>query len=191
MSGIKFLKNFIQKPSMVGAVWPSSPFLSKVIASEVALDSAKAVIELGPGTGVITPYIVEQLAQNARYFAVELNEELYSHFKEKYPALTIYNEDASQLEKLVASEKLKSIDTIISGLPWAAFPEELQKALLDAIIGVLSPGGYFATFAYLQGTLLPAGQRFKSLLGEYFGEVKTSKIEWRNLPPAFVYRCKK
>jgi hypothetical protein len=50
-------------------------------------------------------------------------------------------------------------------------------------------GGAFATFAYLQGTFLPAGRSFKKRLTKYFSKVVKSKVIWRNLPPAFVYRC--
>ena len=41
------------------------------------------------------------------------------------------------------------------------------------------------------GVLLPAGQRFKKRLHASFSEVTTSPGVWMNLPPAFVYRCRK
>jgi phospholipid N-methyltransferase len=55
----------------------------------------------------------------------------------------------------------------------------------------LGDGGYFTTFAYLQGLLLPAGQRFKKLLNKSFRQVTVSRVIWANVPPAIVYRCKK
>ena len=69
-------------------------------------------------------------------------------------------------------------------------PESLQREILNAVLSNLAPGGYFVTFAYLQGLMLPAGMRFRRLLSETFGEVRTSSVVWRNLPPAFVYRCR-
>jgi phosphatidylethanolamine/phosphatidyl-N-methylethanolamine N-methyltransferase len=80
---------------------------------------------------------------------------------------------------------------MISGLPWAAFPLALQEEVLDAVVAALRPGGRFTTFAYLQGTLLPAGRRFRRRLDEHFCEVRRSPVVWRNFPPAFVYRCRK
>ena len=62
---------------------------------------------------------------------------------------------------------------------------------MKAVLARLSPGGHFATFAYLQGLLLPAGMRFAGLLEDSFGSVQRSRTVWRNLPPAFVYRCRK
>jgi phospholipid N-methyltransferase len=78
---------------------------------------------------------------------------------------------------------------VLSGLPWASFPEELQLKLMDAVCEALAPKGVFATFAYLQGTLLPAGKRFGKTLESRFSEVRKSPVVWRNLPPAFVYKC--
>ena len=51
---------------------------------------------------------------------------------------------------------------------------DLQTTLLQAVLTRLSDGGYFATFAYLQGTILPAGMRFHKRLHEAFGEVRRS-----------------
>ena len=51
------------------------------------------------------------------------------------------------------------------------------------------PGGRFATFAYLQGLLVPPGQKFRRRLDDYFTRVERSRVVWWNLPPAFVYRA--
>ncbi len=58
-------------------------------------------------------------------------------------------------------------------------------------MSVLKEQGQFATFAYLQELLLPAGLRFRRMLRHYFREVSTSRTVWKNLPPAFVYRCRR
>ena len=93
--------------------------------------------------------------------------------------------------ELLEETGLGAIDSIVCGLPWAVFDEELQDSLLNATLDSLKPGGQFATFAYLQGLLLPAGKRFKEKLAQSFSKVETSPTVWRNLPPAFVYRCTK
>ena len=56
---------------------------------------------------------------------------------------------------------------------------------------VLRPGGRFATFAYEGLALLPRAQNFRKKLGKYFSEVKESPTVLANLPPAFVYRCRR
>ena len=96
-----------------------------------------------------------------------------------------------ELPEIMEKADIKTLNAIVSGLPWAAFPEKLQLGILNAVVDSLSDGGYFTTFAYLQGLLLPAGQRFKKLLKKSFKEVKISRVVWNNMPPAIVYRCKK
>jgi phospholipid N-methyltransferase len=83
------------------------------------------------------------------------------------------------------------VDCILSGLPWAAFPEQLQDRLLEEACKNLAPQGFFVTFAYLQGLLLPAGRRFARKIRGRFTHVEKSPVVWRNLPPAFVYRCQR
>ena len=38
---------------------------------------------------------------------------------------------------------------------------------------------------------IPAGRRFRGQLNESFSHVESSPTVWRNLPPAFVYRCRR
>jgi len=191
MSGLRFLKNFLKAPGTVGAIWPSSPHLAREMVKDVGLERAGAVVELGPGTGVFTPFILGSLGTGANFFAVELNKELHDCFKSRLPGVKVYHEDAANLRALLAAENLERVDTIVSGLPWAAFPPGLQDRLLDVVLSVLPEGGHFTTFAYLQGLALPTGLRFRAALRRKFSEVRRSKVEWRNLPPAFCYRCRK
>ena len=78
-------------------------------------------------------------------------------------------------------------DVIVSGLPWTAFPRELQMAILDNVLPHLAPGGCFATFAYWGFHQLPSGRQFRHLLHENLPGVETSRVVWANMPPAFVY----
>lgn len=191
MSGIKFLKNFVKSPGTIGAVWPSSSYLAEMITSEISLEESSSIVELGPGTGIFTSYILKKKKPDSKFFVVELNKELYEAIKQKFPDVKIYNKNAVNLKALAAKEGMDGVDAIICGLPWAAFPGSLQDELLNAIVDVLKPGGCFTTFAYLQGLLLPAGKRFRKTLKKHFTSVKTSRTEWKNFPPAFVYRCRK
>ncbi len=191
MSKIKFIKNFIKSPCTIGAICPSSRFLARLITSDIGIEKASAIVELGPGTGVFTSRVLDMKKPDSIFFAVELNKELYDTFKVKFPSVKIYNENATKLSSMVKQEKIDSVDVVICGLPWASFPPQLQDDLLDAISDVLSPGGCFTTFAYLQGLMIPAGMRFRRTLKNHFSTVKTSQTEWRNFPPAFVYRCYK
>jgi len=191
MSTTTFFKNFVKTPSSIGAVCPTSSYLSKELTLEIGLDKAKAVVELGPGTGAITPHIINALNPNTKFFAVELNKDFYNYFKKLFPYLKIYNEDASNLRVLLKEENLTSIDAVISALPWTTLPVNVQESLLTAIVDALNPGCYFTTIAYITGIFTPSGIKFKKKLKSHFSKVSLSRLEWKNIPPAFVYRCMK
>lgn len=184
---LKFLKN----PLQVGACCPSSAALCREITSEVGIEKATQVVELGPGTGVITEAIYSKVADKSRFAAVELDETLAEEIEKRFEGITVFRGCASQLENMLNSKGLPKADVVVSSLPFAIFSEELQEKILKGVIKALAPGGVFTTFTYLQGAILPAGIRFKRKLKENFPEVTASSVVWGNMPPAFVYRCRK
>jgi phosphatidylethanolamine/phosphatidyl-N-methylethanolamine N-methyltransferase len=186
-----FFKRFLSNPGLIGALLPSSPALCREITSHINIECAEAVVELGPGTGVITDEILAKLNPQAKFVAIELDNKMYENLHQNRPDLNVVNDSAENLPEIMETAEIRHLNAIVSGLPWAAFPEKLQIAILTAVIDSLSKGGYFTTFAYLQGLLLPAGRRFKKLLKKSFKEVKISRVVWNNMPPAIVYRCKK
>jgi phospholipid N-methyltransferase len=151
----------------------------------------RAAAEYGPGTGAFTGEILNRLSPGSRFFAIELEPAMAEAVKQRHPQLTVHQESAARVRDLCDRDGITNLDAIVSGLPWASFPEKLQRELLNAMMTVLPPGGQFVTFAYLQGLLIPAGRRFGKLLGDYFSEVRKSPTVWRNTPPAFVYRCRR
>lgn len=183
------LKQFLRKPSQVGAIAPSGVALCRELVTWLELDKAAAAAELGPGTGVVTQEILRQLNPAAKFFAVELDEAICKEFAAVLPQVKLFNANACELDKICAAENIAELNAVVSGLPWAAFPETLQRSILEAVIRSLAPGGKFSTFAYLQGLVLPAGYRFRKLLEEYFTTVTLSHVVWNNLPPAIVYCC--
>ncbi|HBF34936.1 TPA: ribosomal RNA adenine dimethylase domain-containing protein [Candidatus Sumerlaeota bacterium] len=159
------------------------------IQSEV--HKAGVVVEFGPGSGSITREVVARKTNDAIFFAIEMNPRMCEVFRHRFPEVEIFEDSAENVKALLQQKGVEKANSIVSSLPWAAFPSELQDKLLGAAFDVLEPGGIFTSFAYLQGMLLPAGQRFQKRLESLFPQVSKSRIVWRNLPPAFVYRCVK
>ncbi|TWT65315.1 class I SAM-dependent methyltransferase [Allorhodopirellula solitaria] len=186
-----FLKNFARNPTAVGAIAPSSQGLVDTMVDWFDWDELRGVVEFGPGTGVFTEGITQRLHPDAAFFAIERSPDLAALTRARCPATTVHEASAAEVQRLCQSEGMQQVDAIICGLPWASFPESLQAGILDATLDVLRPGGRFATFAYWQGVALPAGRRFSKRLRSSFSDVHRSPTVWRNLPPAFVYRCTK
>jgi len=189
--GLRFIREFVTQPFIIGAVAPSSQYLARKMIEGVDLGSARAVVEFGPGTGAFTDHILPELSAGCRYFAIELNPSMADAWASRHPGAKLHRGSVAHVDKMCGCEGIDQVDVIFSGLPWASFDDALQKQILDATMKVLRPGGQLITFGYRVGTLLPKGRRFYKRLPEYFSSVKRSEYVWRNLPPAFVVRCVK
>ena len=189
--GLKFLLEFLRHPINTGAIAPSSRSLACKMVSDIDLQSASVVVEFGPGSGAFTGEILKRLNKEALFCVIENNAQLFSVFCRQFPGINAFEDSAVNVQKILHSLGIEKADCIVCGLPWASFCGDMQDQILGATLGVLREGGRFATFAYLQGLLLPSGQAFKRKLSRCFSEVRKSSIAWANLPPAFVYRCVK
>ncbi len=186
-----FLKEFVKNPRTVGAVGPSSSHLAEAMVDRIPWADVRTAVEVGPGTGAVTRAIRERVRDDASFCVVEINPNHCERLRARFPDLTIHEGSATDLPSLCQDKQVDGADVVISGLPWAAFPSELQDELLDALVKTLRAGGRFATFAYMHGLPTPAGKRFRGELERRFSVVDTSEAIWRNLPPALVYRCVK
>lgn len=187
----KFLRNYVSKPNQIGAITPSSRYLCRMIVGGIDWKTTNYAVEYGPGTGPATPLILQSLQPGAKFFAVERNPEFCTVLRKKFPSLDLAEDSAVNIVELCKQRDIPHLDAVISGLPWASFSESLQVEILDPMMKMLRPGSQFATFAYLQGLWLPAAKRFRKLLDKNFSSVEVSPTVWRNIPPAFVYRCRK
>lgn len=184
-----FLREFVRSPGRTGAIAPSSSYLTAEIVRQAGVKKADCIVEFGPGTGSFTCEILRRKKENAFFVGIEANSRLVETLQQKFPQAKIIADSAENTPAILNNHHVTEADCIVSGLPWAAFPPSLQDTLLTAAVNSLRPGGRFATFAYLQGLLLPAGRRFQQKLHETFSKVHIGRIIWKNTPPAFVYRC--
>ena len=187
----KFLAAFVRRPFDTGAITPSSAQLAAAMVEDMDIPSADTVVELGPGTGVFTRVIESQLKPDAHFLCFEINRDMAEALAKRFPRVKVVNDSVEHLGQHLQAAGRDSVDATISGLPWAAFSPDRQQCLLDAAVKALKPGGRFATFAYSHAAWMPPARRFRELLDSRFSEVRTSKVVWRNVPPAFVYRCRK
>lgn len=188
---MEYIKQFLINPIETGTISSSSRGLSELITNTEYLLNKKCVVEFGSGNGVFTKEILQKISSDCLFFCLEINQKLVKETKKNCPNVIIYHASSKDVKKYLLKHKQNACDCIIASLPWAAFNQKKQEELLNAAYDSLEEGGEFYTFAYLQGLLLPSGIKFKKLLNKKFKQVKTTKIIWKNLPPAFVYVCKK
>jgi len=187
---LRFLSAFLREPARVGSLSPSSLALAQAMLRGCDLRNARTVVEFGAGTGAFTRLILERIGGHTAFLALELDDKHVRELRQRFPGVHVYRDSAERVQKYLADHRRKKADYIISGLPWANMPVNEQERILDAVIHSLTPDGLFTTFAYVHARCLPGARRFRERLEHYFVDVKTSRIVWRNLPPAFVYRCR-
>jgi phospholipid N-methyltransferase len=151
--------------------------------------SADFVLEIGPGSGAFTGPILESLRPEARFLAVEKCPELAKAVSEKFPRARVVAGCATSLTTHLQNHG--NPDSIVSGLPWAAFEGGLQDSILAEITAAITDDGVFATFAYFGPHRLKAGRAFRKKLDQHFREVGKTPVVLANLPPAFVYFCRR
>jgi phosphatidylethanolamine/phosphatidyl-N-methylethanolamine N-methyltransferase len=186
-----FLAAALRRPATMGAVAPSSERLGAVLAAVVPATGQPVVVELGPGTGAVSAVIARRLPPDGRHLAVELDPSMVAYLRDTRPELEVIQGNAADLGSLLAERGVERVDAIICGLPWALFDDATQARLLAAISAAVGPTGAFTTFAYLHGMTLSAARRFRAALRATFEEVLITATVWRNLPPAFVYVCRR
>jgi phospholipid N-methyltransferase len=189
-SSLRFFGSFLRQPARVGSLLPSSPTLARALVQHCPLETARVVVELGPGTGAITAPILERLGPRTLFLALELDAGHARALAEQFPRLKSYHDSAEHLETYLRRHHVRCVDCVISGLPWANMRSELQERILRPVVRCLHPEGVFVAFGYAHARWLPTTLRFRKQLRRHFAEVHTSRVIWRNLPPAFVYTCR-
>lgn len=183
-SRIKFFKEALKNLKTLGTVMPSSSFLSKRMLREIDFSQAEVIVELGPGNGAITKYIIEQLSPIARLICFEINNNFYSQLKEqKHPQLIVLNVSAGKIADELKKLNIKKVDCIISSLPLTILPKEVSEEILLKAFEVLEDNGSFIQYQY-------SLSYFKKVK-KVFRESISVEFEPLNIPPAFIYRCKK
>lgn len=181
-----FLGEFFREPFKIGAICPSSAALARVVADACDIRHGATVVELGPGTGSFTGPLLRRLGGHGRLVAVELNPRNSEVLRERFPRCEVIHDSAEHLARHLAAG---CADCIVSGLAWGNMLPKTQDAILDAILKTLSPEGQFVAFGYLHAAWFPTSLGFRRRLQRHFHRVETTPIVWRNLPPAFVFRC--
>jgi phosphatidylethanolamine/phosphatidyl-N-methylethanolamine N-methyltransferase len=150
------------------------------------IDLAESVVELGTGTGAITRYLAPRLKNPSKYLGIEMDENMVEYMKRQYPELRF---ESGKADTLGQWRDALSVDAVVSSLPWTVFSDEVQEKTIDAIDTVLKPGGCFVTYLLASTIWSPSARSLITRLNAHFETVERSRIQWKNIPPAYVFRA--
>lgn len=176
-----FLYKFMRAPRQIGSIAPSSMFLAKKMLEPVQWNQVRSVAELGAGTGSITRQLEKVLHKEAKVLLFEKDQHLRSQLSARFRHFACYT-DACNMQHALRREGIDGLDCILSGLPFFNFPSALREQLMSQIETTLKPGGLFIAFQYSLQMRKQLSQRF---------EIERVHFIPFNVPPAFVYVCRK
>lgn len=185
---VEFVKAAIRNPLEVATIFPTSKYLAERLLDLADVERPGQVAEVGFGTGAITKYLVPRLKDPKRYVGIELNGDMVHYMRRNFPGLRFEEGAAESLPQITGAGK---VTTVVSSLPWTVFSPEMQKRTLTGIHEAMAENGRFVSYVCVNAMWYPQAQHLRGLLHGMFRSVVKSPIEWKNVPPAFVYVCTK
>ncbi len=179
---LKFFKGWIDKPKSVGSITPTSSFAARRMASVINADSGLPVLELGPGTGVITKAILARGVKPQDLYSIEYSPDFVTHLRQLFPEVNVIQGDAFNLDKTLGDKAGMTFDSIVSGVPLLNFPIEQRIHYVEDLLNRIPPGRPIMQLTYGPFSPVPPGR------GNY--KVEHFDFVLRNIPPTqlWVYR---
>lgn len=179
---IRFFRGMMQGPKQVGAIVPTSSVTARKMASVIDTASGLPVLELGPGTGVITKQILARGIAPEKIVSVEYSRDFYERLVEDYAGVNFIHGDAFNLEKTLGAFADQTFDSVISAVPLLSFPMEARIRLIDDLLSRMPAGRPVVQITY--GPVSPVIAKPDRYHIQHFDFIV------RNIPPAqlWIYR---
>jgi phospholipid N-methyltransferase len=146
------------------------------------------IVELGAGTGIFTKEIIARLPKESKLVVFENNTALARLLRDELRAsvdkgrVVLIEDDAVNFPEHLNRLNIPKAHYVISGLPLANFDHKLRQKLFNAINAGMTDDGVYVQFQYLLASWSHVRKEF---------DAKIIGFEVRNLPPAFIYSCRK
>jgi phosphatidylethanolamine/phosphatidyl-N-methylethanolamine N-methyltransferase len=176
---VRFFRGWMDKPKAVGAIIPTSSVTARRMASVVNPASGLPVLEIGPGTGVITRAILARGIPAGKLYLVEYARGFVEHLRRNFPDVNVIQGDAFDLTGALGEDAPKQFDSVISGIPLLNFPVERRVAYIEDLLDRVPPGRPVIQLTYGPKSPVPPG------LGNY--SVRHFDFVIRNLPPTQLW----
>jgi phosphatidylethanolamine/phosphatidyl-N-methylethanolamine N-methyltransferase len=175
----RFLRSWLERPLVMGAVTPSGKVLARTMASFVDPRIPGPVIELGPGTGPVTDALIRRGVAQDRLVLIEYSPDFCQLLKRRFPKATIIQGDAYDLGETLSGILTEPAAATVSSLPLFTKPMDQRLDLLETAQSVMHPDAPFIQFTYAVVAPIPARSPAY--------RTRASNRVWRNLPPARVW----
>jgi phospholipid N-methyltransferase len=177
-----FLTKFFKHGRAIAALAPSSPWLSRELVRGIDFGGARAVVELGAGTGPVTAELLRAAPATCRVLIVERDPDFCRRLRQRFPSADVAETDAIHLDRVLTERGIERADHFVCGLPLPSFAPEARDRVLAVVARRLKADGTFRQLTHLPGLYYP-------LYAQYFSSVRFHFV-LRNLPPGGFYVCR-
>lgn len=176
---IRFFKGWMDGPKAVGSIIPTSGVTARRMASVIDTGSGLPVLELGPGTGVITKAILERGISPKKLIAVEYSDDFVQHLRAAFPEVTILEGDAFNLDKTLGRNAATTFDCVVSAIPLLNFPMDARIKFVQDLLDRIPAGRPIVQITYGPRSPVAPGR----------GPYTVEKLDFvvRNIPPAHLW----
>lgn len=146
------------------------------MAERLELAPESVILDVGTGTGIFLPYLLNNIGENGKIVALDLAEEMLAKARAKYPGENIEFLHADIMEIPIYEEMFESV------VCYSSFPHFRDKhKALTKIWQVMKPGGrvyichtssrdhingIHSTLPGMENDLLPASDEMHTLLSD-------------------------
>ena len=184
MSTATFVRDVVKRPLEMGAILPSSRHLARAMVDAAGVREGDCVLELGAGSGSFTEELTRRHPR-APLILVEPGEDLARGLSVRFPRARVLALRAQELGRIDLPRG--SVHRVVSGLPWALWPTDVQREILGVLAPLLSRDARLVTFHYVHSRALGRVAPFRELLRRRFTRVEHGAPVWANVPPAYVH----
>lgn len=182
MSTLAYLKSFF-KDKDVASVTPTSTTCIRHVCKPINFSEDIKVIEYGAGAGIFAKYLLEKMSDDSTLAMFETNERLFDKLQKIGDSRAqCYNKSVEYVDEALDQPTAKSVDYVISGIPFSFLDVPTRKKVLNKTKRILKPGGKFLAYQ--------TSSHLKEPLKNTFGNVHT-EWEWLNIPPMTIYKAVK
>src|SRR5262249_14228417 len=110
------------------------------MAAQVPIDRTLPVLELGPGTGVVTAALIERGIAPERIVCVEFNRLFCALTRNRYPGIGVVMGDAYDLDATLPADARGPFAAVVSSLPLLNREYEARIGLIEGALTRVKPG---------------------------------------------------
>jgi phospholipid N-methyltransferase len=201
-----FWQEFRRTFHSTGAVMPSGASLCRALARYVAgSGQRRRVLEVGPGTGVVTNEIIAQLGPHDTLALVELNDRFVAALRQRLAHDDLWKKVAERVQihpvpvEQHAAEQ--PYDAIVSCLPLNNFPVDAVRSIFAHLETLAANGATLSFFEYIgvrKAKALACSREERQRLAGIGLALHDAFDAWRfrrecvlaNVPPAWVHHLR-